>query len=177
MTKNKILTTSKSIAKWLDQQGIRNYHIRQDLSVDVRGDVDLGEKKLTFFPVNFGTIEGSFNVSLNQLTSLKGAPKAVHGSFYCGFNRLVNLEGCPETVTGTFGCWNNRLESLEFCPKFVGDSFNASDNPLLGKAQTCYHFERILKIHQDYVNIKNEKDALQEAIGAKPNLSNKTVKI
>ncbi|MGI0076579.1 MAG: hypothetical protein ACREAU_04130 [Nitrosopumilaceae archaeon] len=58
------------------------------------------------FPFQFGEV-GSFDASLNELTSLKGA---------------------PHTVRGFFNVHNNKLSSLEYAPKVVGDSFACHGN-------------------------------------------------
>ena len=52
-------------------------------------------------------VNGNFNCSNNNLTSLEGAPKEVGGSCYCYENNLTTLEGAPKTVGGNFDCGNN----------------------------------------------------------------------
>ena len=83
------------------QYGIQNWSLEGGL-VNVQGNVDLYNKGLTHIPLKFGVVTGSFECSVNKLTS---------------------LEGCPLRVGGNFSCYNNKLTSLEGCPKYVGDDF------------------------------------------------------
>ena len=92
--------------------------------VDVNGDFDCEEQKLTDFKgVRFGHVKGFFSCRTNLLTSLKGAPQTVDEYFYCDNNKLTSLEGAPQTVGGNFDCYNNPLTSLEGAPQKVGGEF------------------------------------------------------
>jgi len=73
---------------------------------------------------------GNFNCSINNLTSLEGAPASVGGYFNCSFNKLTSLEGAPVSVGGYFNCSNNQLTSLEGAPSSVDGNFNCSVNQL-----------------------------------------------
>ena len=75
-------------------------------------------------------VGGYFNCSINQLTSLEGAPREVVGSFDCSRNQLTSLEGAPRVVGGEFNCSINQLTSLEGAPREVGGRFYCSDNPV-----------------------------------------------
>ena len=96
-----------------------------------KGYLNLRQMNLNKLPdilknVNVG---GSFNCSVNNLTSLENAPKSVDGDFYCSYNLLTSLEGAPETVGGDFYCGYNKLTSLAGVPKYVGGIFVCNDNP------------------------------------------------
>jgi hypothetical protein len=81
------------------------YTINNDLSVDVRGDVDLYEKNLTELPLQFNKVSGNFYCSKNNLTTLKGCPSYVRRDFMCGSNYpLKSLEYCPKHIGGDFYC-------------------------------------------------------------------------
>ncbi len=84
--------------KW----GIENYTINDDGTVDVLGNVNLGNKGLT-------KLRRDFYCYNNQLTSLEGSPREVGGNFYCNHNQLITLEGGPQRVGRTFDCYNNKL--------------------------------------------------------------------
>lgn len=135
----------------LKDLGIKNYKINEDLTVDVKGNVQISRKGLTSIPVQFGIISGDFNCdnnkltslegspkevkgsfdcSVNELTSLQGGPKEVGSSFYCGYNNLTTLDGSPKEVKGNFYSYNNKLKSLQGSPKEVGGSFLCSNNKL-----------------------------------------------
>jgi hypothetical protein len=103
------------IVKWLDSFGITNYTINDDLTIDVKGDVELDHKSLTCFPsfIKFNKVSGYFDCANNQLTSLEGCPTIVGGSFYSSRNQLISLEGCPATVGGGFYCHDNNKQFSE----------------------------------------------------------------
>ena len=115
---------------WLDSMGIENYTINDELIVNVSGSVWLSDKDLDYIPVQFGVVNGDFNCSKNNLTSLEGCPTKVGGIFSCLDNNLTSLKGCPTKVGGTFACFNNNLTSLERCPTKVGGYFNCYNNKL-----------------------------------------------
>jgi hypothetical protein len=62
--------------------GIENYTINDDGTVDVDGNVNLGNKGLTKLPLRFRNVSGYFYCHVNQLISLEGAPQKVGGNFY-----------------------------------------------------------------------------------------------
>jgi len=103
------------IKKWLDEMNIIDYIINDDLTIDVKRDVDLYYKNLSSFPeyIKFNKVEGGFYCSYNQLTSLEGSPSSVGGSFLCDNNQLTSLEGGPSSVGGTFFCRNNKKQFSE----------------------------------------------------------------
>lgn len=103
------------IKKWLDGNGISNYSINSDLTVDVNGDVFLANRNLSEFPefIQFETVKGNFYCQNNRLRSLEGAPNYVGKSFLCNGNMLRSLKGAPDTVDGNFFCQNNIREFSE----------------------------------------------------------------
>lgn len=96
--KNIFLTDLTDIQTWLNDMEIENYTIHSDLTVDVEGDVKLSYKNLAFIPIQFGRVQGSFNVEGNQLTTLKGAPLEINGNFNCAGNELTNLAYLPQGI-------------------------------------------------------------------------------
>ena len=119
------------IEMWLKEYSkmnyaFKNYTINDDFTIDVDGSVDLRDKKLKEFPdyIQFGVVNGRFDCSHNQLTSLRGCPRVVKHTFSCYRNRLTSLEGAPTTVGINFDCSDNRLVTLKGAPKKVrGDFF------------------------------------------------------
>lgn len=93
---------------WLNKHGVKNYIINKDGSVDVRGNVDLHNKKLTSIPVKFGKIDGDMRVCYNMLASLKNCGTHVSGDFDCSYNRLTSMDGLPR-VGGKVRKDNNQL--------------------------------------------------------------------
>ena len=90
----------ENVQYWLDNMDIKKYTINDNLTVDVDGDVDISEKRLTEIPIQFGK---------------------VNGNFYCDSNYLTTLEGCPDYVKGDFWCAFNPLRSILFLPKYIGN--------------------------------------------------------
>ena len=103
------------IEKWLEEMGVENYTINDDLTIDVNGNVNLNYKNLNSFPsfIKFGKIERYFDCGYNYLTSLKGCPQKVNLGFYCNHNQLISLKGCPKYVGWDFFCINDTKKFTE----------------------------------------------------------------
>lgn len=84
-----------------------------DGSINVNGAVDLSYLKLKKLPLKFNKINGDFNCSDNQLTSLEGAPKEITGDFYCNSNDLNDLSYIPNLIHGDFICYHNNVKFTE----------------------------------------------------------------
>ena len=122
---------------------IENYTINKDGSIDVDGCVDLFDKKLTKLPLKFNKINGYFNCSWNDLTSLKGSPKEVNSSFSCYNNELTSFEFSPKIIRGVFNCQYNNIKSFEYFPSYIKDEFWCVVNPI---CEVWYLFEDTTKI-------------------------------
>lgn len=119
-----------SIENWLERHSIFNYTISNDLKVNVDESVNLsGALEEDTIPVNFEYVNGYFDISKNNLTSLEGCPKIVARNFDCSSNQLSSLKGCPQKV-GDFNCSNNKLRNLLNLPKEIFGSFNCSNNKI-----------------------------------------------
>jgi len=91
ITKFKIFESYSEIQSICDKYNIQNWELNPKTGrVDVRGDVDLSVKNLKELPLKFGRVDGYFDCSLNQLTSLEGGPNSVGGGFYCYDNQLTS---------------------------------------------------------------------------------------
>ena len=129
---NKLFENHKSIHDLCEKYRIANYTINDDSSINVDGDVNLLDKKLTKkLPLKFRNVSGSFYGNHLQLTSLEGSPQSVGGSFYCQANQLMSLEGAPQSVGGDFYCSYNKLKRLEGAPQSVGGHFYCHMNKLM----------------------------------------------
>jgi hypothetical protein len=120
----------ENIESICEKYGIENYTINFDGSIDVDGNVDLYDKKLTELPLLFNRVTGDFICATNQLTSLKGCPRYVGGVFSCSFNELTTLEGGPSKVVIQYNANRNELISLKGAPTEVSD-FRCSANKLV----------------------------------------------
>lgn len=115
------------IEDWLKERDIKNYKIKKDLTIDVKGDVVLAEndKEIPSY-IQFGKISGDFWCNdCFDLESLKGCPKEVKGEFNCcNCPKLESLEGAPQKVGTWFDCSEcDKLESLKGAPRKVGGGF------------------------------------------------------
>lgn len=112
----------------MDQLDISNYKINLDLTVDVKGNVNISQRKLETIPIKFGMISGNFDCSFNRLTNLSNSPNIVEGFFDCSSNELSTLIGGPSYVNGGYYCTNNFLEDLYGYPKVCKSNFDCSNN-------------------------------------------------
>jgi hypothetical protein len=125
-------TLTQEQKNWLDKctEGTCRLNPSTGL-LDVDGDFRCSGSELkNLLGVRFGRVSGNFYCSINQLTSLEGAPQKVGGSFFCYDNQLISLEGAPQEVGGNFSCMHNKLTSLEGAPQKVGRGFSCYDNRL-----------------------------------------------
>lgn len=99
----------KNISNWMLTNGIKNFIVLDDLSVNVRGDVDLSRRGISELPpyIVFNEVWGSFDCSENSMTTLRGCPRLVTGNFYCYMNGLTSLDHAPAEVRGKFFCHKN----------------------------------------------------------------------
>ena len=104
--------TNQEIHDICKEYKIKNYSINPDGSIDVDDSVDLFNYNLNKIPLKFNKVNGYFDISHNNITSLEGSPKIVTSWFDCSHNKLTNLKGI-ETVDRFIFCNNNPLESLE----------------------------------------------------------------
>lgn len=115
----------------LEQLGI-DYIEQDDGRLLVKGDIDLKGQKLDVLPdLRAVIVEGYFDCSCNNLTSLKGSPLEVHNNVFCFRNLLKALDGATQKVGGGFYCSNNLLVTLKGGPREIGwGDFNFSYNKL-----------------------------------------------
>ena len=121
------------VKSWLDDMGIKNYTINDDLTVDVDGDVRIGQKEdMTELPIQFRKVYGSFFVVECGLTTLKGGPSYVAKNYNVSFNKIT---------------------SLKYAPKEMGWAFSTYENPLpkeLDRFRESYSINTILKHQEEY---------------------------
>ncbi len=138
------------------------YTINDDGSIDVNGDVLIGNKELTKIPFNFRNVSCSFWCNNNQLSSLKGAPNSVGDGFYCYNNQLTSLYGAPHTVGGNFNCINNQLITLDGAPNIVCGSFLCYNNPNLPYSELFKIVDRVkYNIYYSSYGIPEDKNKIR----------------
>jgi hypothetical protein len=123
MTKTEIVTLCDSL-------GILYYKVNDDGIVDADGNVDLRNINITEIPVQFGWVQGDFDISGNNLTTLIRSPHRVGGDFNCAHNKLKSLVSGPSIVAESYNCAFNLLTNLEGSPKRIGRDFACFLNDL-----------------------------------------------
>jgi hypothetical protein len=123
-------TDSYWIEKWLKDMFIGNYTIDENLHVHVKGDVNLANKKIRLFPVQFAVVTGNFYASANGLESLLGSPHTVGKAAWFNENDLTSAQHGPQSVGAQLVINNNRLTSFEGFPQKVGDGLFAHHNQI-----------------------------------------------
>jgi hypothetical protein len=100
------------IENWLNKYNIKNYIINDDYTINTRFVVYLSGAGLVKLPdyIQFNKIEGSFNISNNELITMKGFPKIIEGFLDLEWNQLSNLEGCPLEVRSYFNIARNKVQ-------------------------------------------------------------------
>jgi hypothetical protein len=123
--------------KILENVFLNNLFLKElpDLSnILVEGDFDCSDNQLTTLEGSPREVYGIFSCHNNKLTSLKGAPQEAHSNFDCSVNQLITLEGAPSTeyeyFYGNFNCDRNKLTTLKGAPQKVRGYFNCSNNEL-----------------------------------------------
>ena len=148
--------------QFCDEHKIYHYEIDGQGRINTSYSVSLCDLGLEELPVKFGIVEGSFNISRNKLTNLKGCTKYIGGEFDCSDNELTSLEGCPKSIGQGFYADRNCLSDLDFIPdSMVGDFY--CDNNILESGFNGVNIDflrafKSFKIIQDnVVNLKRLK--------------------
>lgn len=130
---NKNKNTLESIFNFMDMIGIskNDFHIYDNMSIDVFCDVDISQRGLTKIPFKFNLVEGDFDCNMNRLQTLTNSPSIVFGAFDCSYNKIYTLIGGPKSVKKGYYCNNNNLDNLEGYPNSCDDIFDASSNQLI----------------------------------------------
>lgn len=123
---------------------INNYNINDDNSINVYGDVNLKNMRLTKLPIKFNHISGNFDCSGNQMKSLLNSPISVKGDFNCSFNELSSLKYAPDEVEGNFICKNNHIYDLKYLNCVIYKNLDISNNELIS-------FDFFPLLYQDFI--------------------------
>lgn len=129
------LNTKKKIQQWLIEHNRSpkpaSYHIHDNLTVDIEGDMVISNLSLSEIPMQFGWVKGTFRCSHNNLTSLKGSPRKVDNDFQCEYNFLETLEYSPEEIGKSFLCHDNKLKSFKGVTPHIPRNFSCENNKLV----------------------------------------------
>ena len=135
------------IEVWLKEYKVREYKINSDLTIDVEGDFvylqKYQDKELPKY-IQFNRVDGCFDISKSNITSLKGCPKECQAFYCCNCNNLTSLEDAPKEckIVWCSGCEN--LSSLEGSPRHCRTFWCNSCNNLTtlkGAPEKCDEFK------------------------------------
>lgn len=90
----------EKIANWLKSNGVTNFTINDDNSVDVDGDLILDGLRYRKLPVNFKSVTGTVSLAGAMLTTLEGLPDEINGDFNASAMNLDTTNGFPMKVHG-----------------------------------------------------------------------------
>ena len=124
------------IEAWLEEYGIKNYTINDDLTIDYHPEVLRGSKD-KFYAVNlkgykepelppyiqFGEVGGTFLISHSHITSLRGFPKKCLRLCLYRCRNITSLKGCQDVVEDIDVSYCTSLTSLEGLPEKITGSF------------------------------------------------------
>ncbi len=77
------------------------------------------EQNLTWIPVKFKRINGSFNISHNHLTSLECMPDYIDSDCAIQHNQLESLQHITQNINGSLYADYNKIKNLIFFPQKV----------------------------------------------------------
>ena len=113
-----MLKNKDEIIGWLETYNVKHYMLEYNdkygFVVNCSKGVFLENKKLREIKVKFHKVTGTFNISGNNLKSLKGCPDVIRGDFKCNNNELKSLHYGPKSVLEIYNCSDNNIKSLEF---------------------------------------------------------------
>lgn len=99
--------------------GVTDYKILPDLSVDVDGDIDMSFTQNPFH-IQFNMVNGFFDCSGTNISSLKGGPRYVGSTIDCNDTQIETLVGAPQRVDLNFYCINTpNMKSLHGVEKWI----------------------------------------------------------
>ena len=151
---NTYVGDQQKIANWLTKNGVHDFTINDDNTVDVNGDLNLDGLRHDKLPVKFGSVTGSVSLVGSLLRTLVGLPDEIKGDLDITTMELDSTDGFPMKVYGDvhIGSINvkstmstSRLSHVEGdlvlteygadsfvgLPEYVGGNFMVSDCPQL----------------------------------------------
>lgn len=153
--------TKEEIKQWLNEMNIQNYHIHDDLVVDVQESVVLFQNSLHEIPVQFGIVKGDFEASHNALKSAKGSPRIVLGSYGMRGNNLTDALYFPEYVKDNVLLGANKITTFKNTPlKKVEGCLQAERNKLTSFEDFPYVKYTINVRHNEITSFKGLQDTM-----------------
>ena len=116
--------TKEETAAWLREHKIKNFKIRDNLNVDVFGDVKFmmladHDKHILHLPVKFNDVHGDFLAFNAGLVSLVGSPNFIKGDYCIHSNPISSLNGFTPVITGYTTFLETQIHSLHNIHKHI----------------------------------------------------------
>ena len=137
---------------WLKDMGIESYEIDEHLLINVHGNVNLKNKNLTQLPFKFGSIEGYFDISHNQLMSDYGFPYEVKKYFDCSYNQLEKIYSMDVKKHANIS--HNQIKSLAHI-EIETSSLDCSYNQLINLDGVREKMTYLNCSHNQIISLKN----------------------
>ena len=133
------------------------YTRRADGKLLVESTLDFRDRDMKEFPdLSNVVVEDDFLFSMNELTSLKGAPYSVAGDFHGALNRITDLQYLPRYIGGTADLSGNRLRSLKGAEESEVRVLNVTGNPRLKDLENPPKV--FIELQSDFGTFKNADD-------------------
>jgi hypothetical protein len=139
-----------TIRQWLLKHNIKRFALDSDNKVNVFEDVNLSSHHLKMLPIDFGIVYGNFDISYNQLTTLKGFPEEIQGTLNASHNQLICIDYLPHTVLYKIDLSHNQIHQFThfFIPKKVSKLF--LHNNQLSYLKLDNHVVQLTLFHNDF---------------------------
>lgn len=115
-------------------------------------------------PVQFAVVDGDCVFEDMKLKSLKGAPHTVNGDFNCSWNDLTTLQHAPTTLGAgaSFGCSHNKLTSLAHAPPHAAEL--TCDHNLLKNLVDAPPCDVLWAPNNPFESFKNTPDHINQVV-------------
>jgi hypothetical protein len=117
---NQFFKTKKEIEYWIyDNVPYTSFTINDDLTVDIRGNLDIRNRGLEYLPVQFNVVTGNIRIDNNHFKNLKGFPKICLGYLTVGWNDTIYslIDIIPDIIIKTIKhevgwIYNGRFQNI-----------------------------------------------------------------
>lgn len=129
--------------------------------VDWNTSFVLNSRKLYAFPTFFmlRNINGHFNVSSNNLRSMKGFPTTIKGDCRCSFNFIKNFEQAPKYIGGEFEGKRQKVKTEipltdENYRKYINDEPIMENRVMLKNKKGIRFYGEVTNVNENVASVK-----------------------
>jgi hypothetical protein len=119
------VSQNADVKTWMKKLNLSSYKVRKDGKIDVQGNVKFDssmiDKRFSILPIKFGRVTGNFVAVSCGVSQMTGFPEKVDGDFDVSNNQITSLEDGPSHVGGSYIAEGNKLLTVLLgWPKFIG---------------------------------------------------------